>query len=128
MRQRAYIKPTKASLVIGIIVTGFFAIFGIVFFGVLASEGSAIGMGFMIFWTLMVFVIGGTFIHSLVNYNKNEKIPTAEVVDFPELVNKAESEITFDEKLRKLEQLKKEGLISEHEYAEKRKEIINQKW
>ncbi len=128
MKQRAYIKPTKASLVIGIIVTGFFAIFGIVFFGVLASEGSAVGMGFMVFWILIVLVMGGTFIHSYINYNKNEEIPIAEVVDLSEVATRSEVDISFDEKLRKLEQLKKEGLISEHEYAEKRKEIINQKW
>lgn len=126
MKQRAFIKPTKANLVVGIIVTAFFAVFGIVFFAVLASEGSAIGMGFMVFWILMVFVMGGSFVYSLVKYNKNEEMITAEVIDLAEVDSK--TAISFDEKLRKLEQLKKEGLISEKEFSIKRNEIMNQKW
>lgn len=128
MRPKAYIKPTKASLIIGIIVSVFFLIFGIAFFAVLVNEGSLIGQGFMVFWTIMILIMGGTFIHSLINYNKNEKISIAEVVDLPETINKNATEIPFDEKLRKLEELKNEGLISEREYDEKRKEIFNLKW
>ncbi|MFH0999948.1 MAG: SHOCT domain-containing protein [Bacteroidota bacterium] len=126
MKQRAFIKPTKANLVVGIIVTAFFAIFGIVFFAVLASEGSAIGMGFMVFWLLIVFVIGGSYVYSLLKYNKNDDMITAGVIDLDEVDGK--TSISFDEKLRKLEQLKKEGLISEKEFNTKRNEIMNQKW
>lgn len=126
MKQRAFIKPTKANIVVGIIVTAFFAIFGIVFFAVLASEGSTIGMGFMVFWILIVFVIGGSYVYSLLKYNKNEDMITAGVIDLDEVDGK--TSISFDEKLRKLEQLKKEGLISEKEFNTKRSEIMNQKW
>jgi len=34
----------------------------------------------------------------------------------------------FDEKLRKLDKLKKEGLINEAEFNKKRAEILDQKW
>ncbi len=37
-------------------------------------------------------------------------------------------ELTFDEKLRRVEQLRKDGLLSEAEYQQKRAEILNQKW
>lgn len=34
----------------------------------------------------------------------------------------------FEEKLRKIERLRKEGLITEDEYNQKRSEIMNEKW
>ncbi len=34
----------------------------------------------------------------------------------------------FEEKLRKLENLRTDGLISDEEYEKKRKEIMNEKW
>jgi hypothetical protein len=37
-------------------------------------------------------------------------------------------EIPFDEKLRRLDQLYKENLITEEEYQAKRTEILNQRW
>lgn len=37
-------------------------------------------------------------------------------------------DLAFDEKLRRLEALKIEGLISESEYNQKRKEILEDKW
>lgn len=38
------------------------------------------------------------------------------------------SKLQFDEKLRRLEALKSDGLITETEYTEKRKEILVEKW
>lgn len=38
------------------------------------------------------------------------------------------NELPFDEKLRRLEQLRKDGLITEAEYQEKRKEFLNEDW
>jgi hypothetical protein len=37
-------------------------------------------------------------------------------------------ELPFDEKLRRLDQLRKENLITEDEYQTKRREILNQRW
>ncbi len=37
-------------------------------------------------------------------------------------------EVSFDEKLRKLEKLKRDELITESEFNKKRKEIMNEKW
>jgi hypothetical protein len=37
-------------------------------------------------------------------------------------------ELTFDEKLRRLDQLRKENLITEDEYQAKRREILDQRW
>lgn len=38
------------------------------------------------------------------------------------------NELPFDEKLRRLEQLRNDGLITEAEYQEKRKEFLNEEW
>lgn len=127
MKQKVYIKQTKPALIVGIIVATIFLIFGISFFVVLNQEGSEIGQGFMVFWILIVLIIGGIAVNNLINYDKNEKI-TAEVVEFSDTLNNKDSEIPFDEKLRKLEKLKREGFISDKEYTFKRTEIMSQKW
>ncbi len=36
--------------------------------------------------------------------------------------------VNFDERLRKLSQLKEEGLVSDEEYETKRREIMEEKW
>lgn len=39
-----------------------------------------------------------------------------------------EPDLTFDEKLRRLEKLRAEGLLSEEEYKKKRAEMLGEKW
>lgn len=39
-----------------------------------------------------------------------------------------EEQLSFDEKLRRIEQLHKDGLITDAEYQQKRSEVLNQKW
>lgn len=129
MRQKGYIKPTKPGLIIGIITTIGFLIFGIFFYSLLNGEpDSEIGHGFLIFWMLIVSLLCGYFIYSLINYDKNDALSAAEEIVIPESYKISESENSFDDKLRKIEKLKKEGLISEEEFIEKRKEIMQEKW
>jgi hypothetical protein len=129
MRQRAYIKSTKSALVIGIIVVIAFIVFGIFFFSLLSGEsGSEIGQTFMGFWFFILLIIGGIFVYNLINYDKNPGNSIAEEIDLPEDFGTKEGGVSFDEKLRKLENLKKEGLINDAEFAAKRREIMEQKW
>ncbi len=129
MRQRAYIKPTKSSLVVGIIVVVAFMVFGIFFFSLLSGEsGSEIGQTFLGFWFFILLVIGGIFVYNLIHYDKNPGASIAEEIVIPETFGTREVGVSFDDKLRKLENLRKERLISEEEFVVKRKEIMEQKW
>lgn len=127
MKRKATIKPTKASLVIGMIVTFLFLLFGIFFFALISGEPeSYIGQGFLIFWNLIVLIMFVFYAYSLKNYDKNQVLGNE--IHFTNDSDQQESHLSFDEKLRKLESLKNQGLISSEEYESKRNEIMNQKW
>lgn len=129
MKQKVYIKPTKPGLIVGLIVIIAFLAFGIIFFTLLSGEPDAyIGQIFLVIWIIVVLVIGGSFVNNLINYDKNPGSSVAQEIEMPEKFNVGEIGISFDDKLRKLENLRKEGLISEKEYAAKRQEIMQQKW
>jgi hypothetical protein len=129
MKQKAYIKPTKPGLIVGIIVIIAFLAFGIFFFSLLSGEAEAyIGQTFLIFWIIIVLIIGGVFVNNLINYDKNPESSFAEEIQLPDALNTREIGTSFDDKLRKLENLRKDGLISEQEFAAKRLEIMEQKW
>jgi type IV secretory pathway VirB3-like protein len=128
MKQSVYVKPSKPSLVAGIIVSVAMFIFGIVFFILLSQDDAVIGQIFVSFWMLVVMTMGGFFIYSLVNYDKTMNASATEEIVLPDTFNTREIEVSFDDKLRKLERLKAEGLISEKEFTEKRNEIMKQKW
>ena len=131
MTQKAYVRATKPTLIVGIIVSLAFFLFGIIFFIVLMKEGSGIGMAFMVFWLFIILLMGGIYIYNLRNYNKNVESNVAEEIvigDSTSIQATGKTGDTFDDKLRKLEGLRKEGLISEGEFSKKRTEIMEQKW
>lgn len=129
MRQKAYIKTTKPGLIVGIVVVLAFIAFGIFFFSLLSGEPDAgIGQTFLIVWMFVLLIIGGIFVNNLINYDKNPGASVAEEIDMPDAINTREVEISFDDKLRKIDKLRKEGLISDAEFEAKRQEIMQQKW
>ena len=122
MRQKVHIKPTPVMSRMGIIVGAAFFIFGLIFLAVLIKEGSGIGVIFMIFW---LFVVG-----IIIAFNAYNLVRRKDIVD---IETESEGRVNdpgpdFDSKLRKLEGLKKDGLISEEEFRIKRDEIFRQKW
>lgn len=129
MARKAFIKPTKPSLIAGIIVTVLMFIFGIFFFSLIQGEpGSEIGSGFLIIWFIVLLIIGGSFVYNYINYDKNPSSSLAEEIQLGDEFLSSGKEISFDEKLRKLDTLKKENLISQTEYDQKREEIMKDKW
>jgi hypothetical protein len=66
-------------------------------------------------------------VNNLLHYRDVEKNVADEIV-IPDLGEQDKAENTFVGKLRGLESLKKEGLISEEEFKLKRAEIMEQKW
>ncbi|QYR21044.1 SHOCT domain-containing protein [Paenibacillus sp. sptzw28] len=83
---------------------------------------------FGIIWTLVA--LGITISHG-VNFFGNRGISEWDVeVQSSEqkATNREPEPENFESKLRRLERLKVEGLITEDEYLQKRSEILNEKW
>ena len=81
---------------------------------------------FSILWTAVCigFVGYGFYILS------GRKAPAVAMIDvesYPENGDSAEG-MDFESRIKKLERLRKERLISEEEYRQKREEIMAQKW
>lgn len=131
MPRRAYIRTTKPALRVSLAVVAAFFIIGVVLLVIFAREGAGIGVGFMAFWLLIVAFMGGTVLHNLRTYDKNAKSQIVEEILIPDEPGGAAGqagEAGFADKLRQLEALRKDGLISEAEYAAKRAEIMARKW
>jgi hypothetical protein len=129
MKQKAYVRPGRIASIVGIITAAAMLIFGIFFLTLLDSktgEGSDIGRVFMLFWIFIVICIIAYYIYNL-SASKASAAATEEI-EFDSAEGTVTAGNDFDAKLRKLEQLKKDGLISSDEYALKRDEIMRQKW
>jgi hypothetical protein len=119
-------RPTKLSGAVMIVVGIVFMAFSAVPF--LAAEGEArpFAMIFGAVWVLMClsFVIYGVYILT------SAKPSTGIVYDVEDSSSTASSGINndFDARLRKLEKLKQDQLISEDEYQRKRAEILKEPW
>jgi len=129
MGQKIYVKPGKTALKVGMFVSALFFLFGLFFINLLIGEpDSHIGIGFLIFWLLVVGLIFRTFYVQYVNYDQPNPGGFNPVIDINSDLNSNASPISFDDKLRKLEELKKDKLISDREYNQKRIEIMEEKW
>jgi len=122
MRQKVHIKPTPLVSLMGILVGVVFLILGIIFISVLIKEDSTIGIIFMIFWLFLIGIIIAFNVYNLVRRKDVIDIET----ESSGQVN--DPGLDFESKLRKLESLKKDGLINEEEYRKKREEIFGQEW
>lgn len=126
MKNKAYIKPTKPALIVGIIAVMAMLAFGIFFMKLLINDESSIGFGFIIIWLLFVLLIGAMFVYNLVN-KKDEK-SVGEEISFTGNWPQNNTTNDFNTKLRMLDTLKKDNLITEEEYQYKRAEIMNSQW
>ena len=122
MLQKTSVKPTRPAVLLGLIAAIAFLIFGLVFLSVLIKLGSGLGIAFMIFWIFIVLIMIGFSIHLLTSRKGVLELDTESHI--PE----GGSGPDFEAKLRKLELLKKDGLVTDEEYRDKRAEILKQKW
>ena len=122
MPQKISVRPNRASLVAGLITTGAFLVFGVVFLIVLAKERSWIGVGFLVFWIFCVLLMGGYLLHML---RSRRGVVEIEVEPAPPAADQSPD---FAGRLRELESLRKDGLVTEDEYRTKRAEILGGKW
>ena len=122
MSPKAYVRPGKTASVIGIIAAGLMFVFGIFFFSRLGEDGSDVGQIFMVFWLLVVILIIVYYVYNLMSQKSSSA--ALEVID----LEVPGSGPGVEEKLRSLERMKKDRLITEEEYRQKRQEIMQTKW
>ena len=109
-------------LVTQIIVLAFFMPLGVVFVFIAEGEARPFVAIFALIWTVVCIAL---IAHSIkvLKLIKMGKFEIAEISD-----PNPENESDFSSRLRNLEALKKDGLISEGEYQKKRKVIMQEKW
>ena len=131
-------RTDKMSGVMGAVIFGAFAIFGLLipttnndpFF----NEMAGITTGIKILW---VIICACACIYNIYMAIKGEGISKETVdidsngdplihVSVPPSDSKPSSD--FEEKLRKLESLRKDGLLTQAEYKQKRDELLGEKW
>ncbi|WP_202708856.1 hypothetical protein [Sporosalibacterium faouarense] len=116
------IKPSKGVSRFTFLIGVGFSIFGVIFIiSSLFTQMTMILLPFGVIWTSIA--IFNTY-RSYKNGFTEEGISIYEIDSNDE----EEGSLDFEEKLRKIEKLKKEGLISDSEYSKKRKEVLKDKW
>lgn len=117
---KARVKPGRAVSAMGMVV-------GLVFVGLGLFVITPMFGAFGLVWTLAAAAM--TVFHA-VNAFSDRGIATTEI-DVDGLTSKLPSpkpKLDFDERLRKLEALRSDGLISETEYQEKRRQMMDADW
>jgi uncharacterized membrane protein len=122
-RKIASVRPSPLASKITIVMLVIFLFLGLF----LMSDVPGI---FTMVW--VIACIGGIIysIRNLSTYSNEQKskLP-ATATDVIEIQSERETATEdFETKLRKLESLKKDGLITDEEYIQKRKEIMDEKW
>lgn len=133
MSQKMQVKPTRPVLVMGLIVAVAMLVFGVFFFNaVLSDSGGEPGPGiaFMALWFLVLGVIIFYYAYYLRTRKGVVEIETETDPGAPAsaAASPGPAGADFDARLRKLEGLKKDGLVTDEEYRAKRAEILGEKW
>lgn len=136
-KRTATIRPSPFVSLAGAIVFALFLVFGVTLVSVGIMENrSETGLQVLIgiFGLIWVTVCSFGIAFNIRNYRSWSKDPpdktvaaTIGVIEYDAAENKG-NPVDFDTKLRKLESLKKDGLITEEEYKRKHKEIMDEKW
>ena len=114
--RKVRVKPSKFQSLVGMIAGSLFVILGI---GYLIRFGL-----FGVIWTLVAFAITGMHAYNFFNYSGVASWEIDVEADTRKLLPVND----FEEKLRKLNRLKEDGLITEREFERKRAEIMNSNW
>ncbi|MCF6291081.1 MAG: hypothetical protein L3J03_08845 [Desulfobacterales bacterium] len=122
MTRKVYAKPPKAIFVAQLVLITLFMMVGVVFLIAADSEVRMLVAIFVVIWETACIAILVNAVRAL-KLMRNGKIEVAEISD-PAVAQGA----GFAAKLRELDALKKEGLVSDDEYQKKRTEIMQEKW
>ncbi len=134
---RATLRPSPTSSVITLVMSLLFLVFGLVFFFSVVGESQE-GRGLISFFFLIwLAACIGMAVYSIINLSSFKKsrpgAAALEVVEIeresaPGREDAAGGKPDFSVRLREVEALRKEGLLTEEEYQRKRKEILDEKW
>jgi hypothetical protein len=125
MPKKVYLKlppPTRTMLWAQIILGVLFLPFGIVFLLVSEGEARPYVAIFSLIWAVACIAIIVASLKTL-RLAKQGKMEIAEIT-----ATNGETERDFAIRLRDLEALKKDGLVSDSEYQRKRAEIMQENW
>jgi hypothetical protein len=138
MARRVHVTPgslTSLQAKVSIVVVGLFLLFGLVFGFVVLQDTSdsesglrlLIGAFFLIWVVVCLSMI--VFFARLASKQKNPQDNSLVDISFEETRDiSTTASGDFESRLRKLAQLKEDGLITEEEYRGKRAQILNDKW
>lgn len=147
MTQKISVTPGALTVLqakFGIAVAAAFLVFGLAFGGVVAQEvtGGERGMGILLALFLLIWV--GACIAMIVSFarvvSRGRAPGDRSLVDLhvesavrlqgqePAAPDGAGPVGDFEARLRKVEALRRDGLISESEYRDKREQILREKW
>jgi hypothetical protein len=124
---------TRSGARAGIVVAALMLVFGLVFF-VVTVEGPGSEPGLFIlqvlFFGIFITACAAMIVHMRKLLRRRGDADPASLVDLhlPDGDREPGAAPTFAGRLRELEALRKEGLISAAEYREKRAEIMGEKW
>ena len=121
MTQKVYAKPSKTVFVAQVIIIPLFMIFGLLLFSLADREVMPYIAIFILLWEAGCIAILVNAVRVLKLMRKG-RIEVAEISGLT-----AEERGSFATKLRELDALKKDGLISEVEYQKKRVETMQGK-
>lgn len=125
MKSKASVRPSKASGIVLLIIAPLFLVFGVALCGAAEGEARPFAMIFLLIW----IVICGSMIVYAFSIVFSKRPPALTEIDIEDTkTDNFGSGIDFESKLRKLESLRKDGLISGEEYSAKRSEIMKEKW
>jgi len=125
MTKKIYVKPppqAKTFFIAQIVILSLFLLFGASFVFIAEGEARPFVAIFSLIWLAVCISLIVNAVKTL-RMIKKGKIEVAEVADSSE-----NTESSFATKLRDLEALKKEGLISDEEYRIKREDALKEKW
>lgn len=121
--RRQRVKPNRTESKFGFLIGIAFSIFGVfMLFVAIFTPVSTVAVPFAILWTFMAMF--NTY-RAYKNGFTEEGMSLYEIESSDTEINQS---IDFEEKLRKIDRLKKEGLISEYEYDKKREKIMKENW
>ena len=110
--KKVRVKPSKSQSLVGMIAGAVFVVIGISLMPMMGIFG--------VIWTLFAAAIAGMHAY---NFFSNRGVASWEID-----VNSTSGENDFEARLRKLNRLKGDGLISEVEFEKKRTEIMKSEW
>lgn len=136
MFYRGRVRPSKPASVMAMVVGGIFIVIGV------TTIVPSFGM-FGIIWTLIAIAMTGYHAYNV--FSKRGAAEWEIDVDarggrgetngfgseprrYADIAPKPAETNDFDAKLRKLDGLRRDGLITEEEFDRKRKELLEQKW